>query len=57
MEFENGFGIGISHNYEYNYLVYIQKSNNSFELWMTKQELRHIYNTLNRFFKDLGEVE
>ena len=52
MDFMNGFGIKISHNYDDNYLVDVQKGNNAHTLWFTKDELRHMKHNLDKVFKD-----
>ena len=55
MNYINGFGIEIRKNYDDNYFLLVDRSNNSHKIWIKKQELKHLQRELNGFFKQEEE--
>ena len=54
MKVKNGFGIEITSNYHNNFLLFVERNNNSHKLWITLEELTHLRDCLNTKFKEMG---
>jgi len=51
MNYSNGFGVVIEHNYADNYFISINKDNNKYKLCVTRNELEHLKREIGKNFE------